>query len=132
MVDRNFTTIQTVRRLIRAQRYDEAYILLKETNHPQVPALETKLRALLAANNPPLPSARLITACSLRIGCMVGLLLALPLRAIGVIDLPTLSICFALGFFLGVVMPAQARRHQTTSEMLMQMFINRRHNPPKR
>ncbi len=48
--------IQTIRRLIRAQRYEEAYYLLKQTNHPQVPALEAKLKPLVQFDCPIEPS----------------------------------------------------------------------------
>jgi hypothetical protein len=44
--------IQTIRHLVRAGRYKEAHVLLKQVNHPQVPALEAQISALLAAERP--------------------------------------------------------------------------------
>jgi len=52
-MDDDFRAIQSVRRLIRAKRYHEAYQLLKETNHPQVPALEAQLKPLIYPKDKP-------------------------------------------------------------------------------
>ena len=46
-MDRDFYQIQMVRRMIDAELYYDAYQMLKQTNHPQVPHLEARLAAII-------------------------------------------------------------------------------------
>jgi hypothetical protein len=46
-MDNDIYQIQMVRRMIEAELYYDAYRMLKETNHPQVPHLEAKLAAII-------------------------------------------------------------------------------------
>ena len=73
----NTWNILAIRKLIQNERYIEALTLMRQTNHPQIPALERQLMALLEAQTPPIPQRMLMLWRGV-IGLMVaGLLINL-------------------------------------------------------
>lgn len=102
-MDHDFRAIQTIRRLTQAKRYQEAYDLLKETNHPQVPALETRLRHLIQQQQPPIHPQPLLTRQSVKAGTIMALFVAFILNSAAVYDFFFTTMCILLGFMIGVV-----------------------------
>lgn len=96
--------IQTIRHLINAQRYEEAYALLKQTNHPQVPALEKKLRRLLETSGAFGTATVVIPAiyCKVLVGAVLGGILTGVLYRAGIEQHPTLMACFIVGLAVGM------------------------------
>lgn len=110
-MDQNFRRIQTIRRLIRVGRYNEAYILLKETNHPQVPALERRLSHFREqCEMESLPTLPVMPRCTLVTGGVVGVVLALIFRAAPINELFMTSAGFGLGFLIGIAADYTRRR----------------------
>lgn len=103
-MDSNLENIQTIRHLIDAERYEEAYTLLKQTNHPQVPALEKKLRAQLETSGAFGTAAVVIPAiyCKVLVGTVLGGILTGLLYRIGIDQTPSLLACFIIGVAIGM------------------------------
>ncbi len=111
-----------VRRLIKAGRYREAQMLLKETSHPDVQRLENELEHLLAegAHVPPF-----VTSSSLLGGVIFGAVFTLFTYFIGMRDPAFLVMCFGSSLFVGAVLPEIGRRRQETYEMFYDMWKKR-------
>lgn len=124
-MDRNFQYIQRVRRLVRDGRYDEARSIMKETNHPQIPALEKRMNLLVLMDTPTVESPRIVTKLSLSIGIGFGAFFALMALSMSVRNIPFLLICFGLAFGMGIVMPEYERRRRRMSDKYMQAFFKR-------
>ena len=127
MLSRDFQKIQMVRRLIHAERYDEARQMLKELQHPHVPILEEQLTRIIAEHTSPSTQPGLtLTRFGTCIGMIIGGgLLALNLAA-GVHNLPFLLLNFALGFGIGCILPEHERRRQASREALLSTLSKRR------
>lgn len=124
---RDFQKIQMVRRLIRDERYDEARLLLKEMQHPQVPVLEEQLTKIIESQRQLTASRKAVFSKSvLVIGFVVGLALTGINIAAGVHNLPFLILNFGIGFVIGSVLPEHERRRQASRDALMSMLNKRR------
>lgn len=113
-MDQDFRTIQRIRRLMRAGRYDEARILLKETNHPQVPALEAQLYALQEADHPAEARPPIISRRTLTLGALAGAAIVALLLIAGLRDIPLLLICFGVAGIMGMIAPEFVHRRKGT------------------
>ena len=122
-MDRDFRYIQMVRRLVRDGRYAEARLIMKETNHPQIPALEARVDKLLTAEARDESSPPIITRASVLLGTTIGVLLLAINVLVGTYYLPFLVICFLIGFCFGLVMPEHERRRRMIRERNIRTFF---------
>jgi len=130
-MDRNFRHIQMVRRLVSAGRYNEARVIMKETNHPQIPALERRVNRLTEANAPKEQPHQIVTKGSVTLGTIAGVVLVLMNLMTGTRYLPFLIICFVLGFGFGMILPEYERRRNITRDIYIKLFFKKL-NSPKR
>lgn len=131
-MDRDFRHIQMVRRLVRAGRYNEARVIMKETNHPQIPALEKQVSRLEESEIQNDVCPPIITRMSLMFGISIGLFFVIMGMGAGTRNLPFLAVCFVLGFGFGVVMPEHERRRGITRDKYMKAFFKSLNSPRRR
>lgn len=124
---RDFQKIQMVRRLIRDKRYDEARLLLKEMQHPQVPVLEEQLTKIIEHQRQLNAGRKAVLSKAVFVfGFVVGLALAGINIAAGVHNLPFLVLNFGIGFAIGCILPEHERRRQASRDALMAILNKRR------
>lgn len=130
-MDRDFRHIQRVRRLVRDGRYNEARLIMKETNHPQIPALEKKVNQLAEIDSLEEPT-RIFTRFSVLVGGIVGVISLTLSYGTGVRNIPLLAVFFLIGFGFGVVMPEHERRRAKTRDKYLKAFFKRLNSPYRR
>lgn len=102
-MNNDLENIQTIRHLIAAGRHEEAYGLLKQTNHPQVPALEKRLQAIFASRQASERHILPTLLCKLLVGLFMGGLATSLLYHFGIEHSLVLIACFLCGFTGGII-----------------------------